>query len=289
MSASETSVRLLIKAAFLPGKSVKVTLFYAILIVAAFIWFIPVIILILTALKDAGDFAVNGTFSLPQSINWSNFTEAWDTGVKNYFFNSVLVTCIKVPTGILLESMAAFALTHMPFKWANRVFLFILIGLIVPIQMTLVPLTLLMNALSLIDTLTGLIILYIGFGIPFGVLVMRGFFRTIPTAIIEAARIDGCSYFRIFFRIALPLAMPAVITLCILDGVATWNEFILAQIFLRSDELRTLPLGLVQFSTQFSTQYDQLAAAVLISVIPVIFVFLFFQRYFVSGMAGAVK
>jgi raffinose/stachyose/melibiose transport system permease protein len=289
MSASETSVRLLIKAAFLPGKSVKVTLFYAILIVAAFIWFIPVIILILTALKDAGDFAVNGTFSLPQSINWSNFTEAWDTGVKNYFFNSVLVTCIKVPTGILLESMAAFALTHMPFKWANRVFLFILIGLIVPIQMTLVPLTLLMNALSLIDTLTGLIILYIGFGIPFGVLVMRGFFRTIPTAIIEAARIDGCSYFRIFFRIALPLAMPAVVTLCILDGVATWNEFILAQIFLRSDELRTLPLGLVQFSTQFSTQYDQLAAAVLISVIPVIFVFLFFQRYFVSGMAGAVK
>ena len=289
MSASETSVRLLIKAAFLPGKSVKVTLFYAILIVAAFIWFIPVIILILTALKDAGDFAVNGTFSLPQSIKWSNFTEAWDTGVKNYFFNSVLVTCIKVPTGILLESMAAFALTHMPFKWANRVFLFILIGLIVPIQMTLVPLTLLMNALSLIDTLTGLIILYIGFGIPFGVLVMRGFFRTIPTAIIEAARIDGCSYFRIFFRIALPLAMPAVITLCILDGVATWNEFIIAQIFLRSDEVRTLPPGLVQFSTQFSTQYDQLAAAVLISVIPVIFVFLFFQRYFVSGMAGTVK
>ena len=127
--------------------------------------------------------------------------------------------------------MAAFALTHMPFKWANRVFLFILIGLIVPIQMILVPLTLLMNALSLNHTLTGLIILYIGFGIPFGVLVMRGFFRSIPTAIIEAARIDGCSYFRIFFRIALPLAMPAVITLCILDGVATWNEFILAQIF----------------------------------------------------------
>jgi raffinose/stachyose/melibiose transport system permease protein len=127
-----------------------------------------------------------------------------------------------VPAGILLESMAAFALTHMPFKWANRVFLFILIGLIVPIQMTLVPLTLLMNSLNLIDTLTGLILLYIGFGVPFGVLVMRGFFRTIPTAIIEAARIDGCSYFRIFFRIALPLAVPAVVSLCILDGVATW-------------------------------------------------------------------
>ncbi len=277
------------KRTALPGKSLKAVLFYAALIVAALIWFAPVITLVLTALKDAGDFAINGAFSLPKSIRWSNFSEAWETGVKNYFWNSVIVTSIKVPVGIVLESLAAFALTHMHFKWADRIFTYILIGLIVPMQMTLVPLTLLMNALNLIDTLTGLTILYIGFGVPFGVLVMRGFFRTIPVAIIEAARLDGCSWFRIFYSIALPLALPAVISLCILDGVATWNEFILAQIFLRSDELRTLPLGLVQFSTQFSTQYDQLAAAVLISVAPIVLLFLFFQRYFITGMRGAVK
>jgi raffinose/stachyose/melibiose transport system permease protein len=274
--------------ALLPGKS-KVALFYGVLILATLFWLAPVITLILTALKDAGDFAVNGAFSFPKSIRWANFSEAWETGVKNYFWNSVIVTGFKVPIGIVLESMAAFALTHMHFKWADRIFTYILIGLIVPMQMTLVPLTLLMNALNLIDTLTGLTILYIGFGVPFGVLVMRGFFRTVPVDIIEAARIDGCSWFRIFYRIALPLALPAVVSLCILDGVATWNEFILAQIFLRSDELRTLPLGLVQFSTQFSTQYDQLAAAVLISVVPIVLVFLFFQRYFVAGMGGAVK
>jgi raffinose/stachyose/melibiose transport system permease protein len=271
------------------GKTTKVALFYGALILATLLWFTPVITLVLTALKDAGDFAINGAFSLPKSIRWANFSEAWQTGVQNYFWNSVIVTSIKVPTGILIESLAAFALTHMHFKWADRIFTYILIGLIVPVQMTLVPLTLLMNALNLIDTLTGLTILYIGFGVPFGVLVMRGFFRTLPTAIIEAARIDGCSWFRIFYRIALPLALPAVVSLCILDGVATWNEFILAQIFLRSDELRTLPLGLVQFSTQFSTQYDQLAAAVLISVVPIVLVFLLFQRYFVAGMGGAVK
>jgi raffinose/stachyose/melibiose transport system permease protein len=257
--------------------------------VAALIWLAPVITLVLTALKDAGDFGVNGAFSFPKSIRWENFSEAWQTGVGNYFWNSVIVTGIKVPIGILIEAMAAFALTHMQLRWANQVFVYILIGLIVPMQMTLVPLTLLMNALNLIDTLTGLIILYIGFGVPFGVLVMRGYFRTLPPAIIEAARIDGGSWFRIFFRIALPLALPAVVSLGILDGVATWNEFILAQIFLRSDELRTLPLGLVQFSTQFSTQYDQLAAAVLISVAPIMLVFLLFQRYFVAGMGGAVK
>jgi raffinose/stachyose/melibiose transport system permease protein len=276
------------RSALLPGKS-KVVIFYFALILATLFWLAPVITLILTALKDAGDFAVNGAFSLPKLIRWANFSEAWETGVKNYFWNSVIVTGFKVPIGIILESMAAFALTHMHFKWADRVFTYILIGLIVPMQMTLVPLTLLMNALNLIDTLTGLTILYIGFGVPFGVLVMRGFFRTVPVAIIEAARIDGCSWFKIFYRIALPLALPAVVSLCILDGVATWNEFILAQIFLRSDELRTLPLGLVQFSTQFSTQYDQLAAAVLISVVPIVLVFLFFQRYFVAGMGGAVK
>ena len=282
------SQSLLKKGTYLPRKS-KVALFYVALILAALLWFTPVITLVLTALRDAGDFAINGAFSLPKSIRWSNFSEAWDTGVKNYFWNSVIVTSFKVPAGIVIESLAAFALTHMHFKWADRVFTYILIGLIVPIQMTLVPLTLLMNALNLIDTLTGLTILYIGFGVPFGVLVMRGFFRTVPTAIIEAARIDGCSWFRIFYRIALPLALPAVVSLCILDGVATWNEFILAQIFLRSEELRTLPLGLVQFSTQFSTQYDQLAAAVLISVVPIVVVFLFFQRYFVAGMGEAVK
>ena len=267
----------------------KVTLFYVALVLAALIWFTPVITLVLTALKDAGDFALHGAFSLPSSLRWANFSEAWETGVKNYFWNSVIVTSVKVPTGIIIESLAAFALTHMHFKWANRIFTYILIGLIVPIQMTLVPLTLLMNALNLIDTLTGLTILYIGFGVPFGVLVMRGFFRTLPVAIIEAARLDGCSWLRIFYRIALPLALPAVVSLCILDGVATWNEFILAQIFLRSDELRTLPLGLVQFSTQFSTQYNQLAAAVLIAVVPIMLVFLFFQRYFVAGMGGSVK
>jgi raffinose/stachyose/melibiose transport system permease protein len=276
----------LIRTRSKPGKT---ALFYAFLIFIALIWITPVFTLVLTALKDAGDFAVNGAFSWPQSIRWANFSEAWETGVKNYFWNSALVTGSKVPLGIFVEALAAFALTHMNFRLANRVFAYILIGLIVPIQMTLVPLTLLMNGLNLIDTLVGLTILYIGFGVPFGVLVLRGFFRTIPTAIIEAARIDGAGWWRIFYRIALPLAAPALASLCILDGVATWNEFILAQIFLRSDELRTLPLGLVQFSTQFSTQYDQLAASVLIAVVPLVLVFLFFQRYFVSGIGGAVK
>ena len=116
------------KKEILPGQS-KVALFYLALVLAALIWFTPVITLILTALKDAGDFARNGAFSFPKSIRWANFSEAWDTGVKNYFWNSVIVTGFKVPIGIIIESLAAFALTHMHFKWADRVFTYILIGL----------------------------------------------------------------------------------------------------------------------------------------------------------------
>ncbi len=165
------------------GKTTKVALFYLALILATLLWFTPVITLVLTALKDAGDFAVNGAFSLPKFIRWANFSEAWETGVKNYFWNSVIVTGFKVPIGIALESMAAFALTHMHFKWADKVFFhYILVGLIVPMQMTLVPLTLLMNALNLIDTLTGLIILYIGFGRPSALgWLVSGFLSPDPT------------------------------------------------------------------------------------------------------------
>ena len=131
--------------------------------------------------------------------------------------------------------------------------------------------------------------MYMGFGIPFGILVMRGFFRRIPRDVVEAAMIDGCSWFAIYARIMMPLALPAVASLLILDGIATWNEFILAQIFLHSEDVRTLPLGLVHFSSEYAIQYDQIAAAVLIGITPIMIVYMFFQRYFVQGLAGAVK
>ena len=115
--------------------------FYVALSLTAVIWFAPIVMLIFTALKSAGDFAIHGALAIPTSIAWSNFSDAWDTGVKDYFWNSVIITSIKVPLGVVIEAMAAFALTHIPFRWANKIFILILLGLIVPIQMALVPLT----------------------------------------------------------------------------------------------------------------------------------------------------
>jgi raffinose/stachyose/melibiose transport system permease protein len=263
--------------------------FYIAISVAALIWSSPLFILIFTALKSANDFAQNGTFSLPQTIELSNFAKAWDIGIRTYFINSLVLTLIKVPTGVFICSLAAFALTKMRLRGAQVIFTIFVLGLIVPVQMTLVPLTTLYQHLGLIDSLPGLFFLYLGFGLPLGILILRGYFRSIPSEMIEAAFIDGCTWWDIYWRIVIPVSKPAIVSLLILDGISTWNEFILAQIFVRTQTNRTLPLGVVQFSTEFSTAYELLAAGQIISIAPLVLLYLFFQRYFVQGMTGAIK
>ena len=263
--------------------------FYGGLSLGALIWLVPVGILLLTAIRGAADVASNGTFAWPRSFAWQNFVHAWQQGVAEYFLNSLTITLIKTPLGILVSSLAAFALALMRFRHETLVFGLFLVGLIVPVQMTLVPLNMLLTRLDLIDSHAGLIFVYIGFGLPFQILVLRGFLRTLPYELVEAAVLDGCSWLRIWWQVILPLARPALVALAILDGIATWNEFILAQIFLRSSENRTLSLGVVQFSTEFSTSYDLLAAAQCITLLPALLFYIFFQRHFVRGIAGAVK
>jgi raffinose/stachyose/melibiose transport system permease protein len=263
--------------------------FYIAISVAALIWSSPLFILFFTALKSANDFAQNGTFSLPQTIELSNFAKAWDIGIRTYFMNSLVLTLIKVPTGVFICSLAAFALTKMRLRGAQVIFTIFVLGLVVPMQMTLVPLTTLYRHLGLIDSLPGLFFLYLGFGLPLGILILRGYFRSIPDEMIEAAFIDGCSWWDVYWRIVMPVSKPAIVSLLILDGISTWNEFILAQIFIRTQTNRTLPLGVVQFSTEFSTAYELLAAGQIITIMPLILLYLFFQRYFVQGMAGAIK
>jgi len=263
--------------------------FYVGLSLFALVWIAPVFILVFTALKTAQDFSHGGTFSLPKQFEWANFARAWDVGIRIYFVNSLVMTLVKVPIGIFIAAMAAFALTFLRLPGERWIFTFFIVGLVVPIQMTLVPLTLLLRSVDLIDSLYGLFWLYLGFGLPFAILGLRGYMRSIPRELIDAALIDGCSWFSVFRRIVLPLSKPAVVSLLIFDGISTWNEFILAQIFLRQNSNRTLPLGLVNFQTEFSTAYELLAAAQLITIVPLVLVYLFFQRYFVDGLSGSIK
>ena len=167
--------------------------------------------------------------------------------------------------------------------------MFFFVGMMIPMQVTLVPLNRMLTGAELINTYPGIIFVYLGFGLSYGILVLRGFMKAIPKDIDEAALIDGCGSFRLFWSIILPITKPAIATLVIMDFLSTWNELLLSSIFLTDDTMRTIPTGLMGFFGQFGVDYTLLSASVLISVLPVLIVYIFFQKYFVEGMSGAVK
>lgn len=263
-------------------------LVYLVLVLLSVFFILPVIFVAFTALKSNADLSANTFYSFPKELMWSNFAEAWNM-IKHYMGNSLLISIVKVPLGILINALAAFALTRLRFKWATGMFIFILIGMMVPMQATLVPLNMMLNAVNLNNTYPGIIFVYLGFGIPFGILVLRGFMLAIPRDLDEAAVIDGCNELDKFFRIIVPITMPAIATLFILDFLATWNEFLLAQIFITKESMQPITAGLLSFQGQHSTNYTLLNAGVLISILPVMVVYVFFQKYLISGMVGAVK
>ncbi|SFF41699.1 raffinose/stachyose/melibiose transport system permease protein [Paenibacillus algorifonticola] len=263
---------------------------YVLIVVLAAIFLLPVLFIAFTALKSSSDLLTRPFYMFPEKLQWHNFVQAWEQGrMSMYMKNTALIALVKVPLGILIEALAAFALTRLAFKGSEWLFALFLIGMMVPMQATLVPLNMILNKLGLVDTYPGIILIYLGFGIPFGILILRGFFRTIPKEIDEAALIDGCGVMGKFFKIIIPLSMPAIATLFIFDFMATWNEFLLAQIFITKDSMRTITTGLLAFRGQYSANYPLMNAGVLISVVPVLIVYVAFQKYFVSGLAGSVK
>ncbi len=259
--------------------------------IVALVWLVPFIFVVMTALRSQGEMLSNGVFSLPGAIRWSNFADAWQIGHFNvYFVNSGIVTLVKVPLSIFVASLAAYPLAQMRFRLNTAIFLFFLVGLAVPVHVTLLPVFILLKNLGILNTLLALFPPYIAFGLPFQIFVMRGFFRGIPGELLEAARIDGASELTGFWQIMLPLSAPALVTLAIIDGLHTWNEFLLALVLINSDRWKTVPLGLLNFQGEFGSNYPQLTAAILIAIAPILVVYLFFQRYLVSGLtSGALK
>lgn len=256
----------------------------------AIVWLMPFLTIVLSATRSQGDLILRGVFSLPKAIRWDNFVDAWNTGgFTDYFKNSLLLIVFKVPLGLLIASLAAYPLAKMRFKGSGIIFIYFLIGLAVPIQVTLQPLLVMMKNLGIANSLAALLPPYLAFGLPFQIFVMRGFFRLLPNELIEAVRVDGGSEMTIFFRIMLPLSLPPLATLAIIDALATWNEFLIALVLISGKASRTVPVGLLQFQGEYSSQYTLLMAGVLISIIPVLVIFVFLQRYFVAGLTGGVK
>lgn len=287
-SASITSRRLKPERRWPRGLDLVILL---LLVAFVLIWLVPFVSVIFTAIRARGDLAMNGVYSLPKSLVFDNFVRAWDVGrFDTYFGNSLFVTALKVPLGVGIAALAAYPLATIRFRFSTAVFTFFIIGLAVPIHVALVPLFTIMRTLGLQNTLWALFPPYIAFGLPFQILVMRGFFSQIPEEVLSAARVDGASEFEIFWRIVLPLSVPVLVTLFIIDALHTWNELLIALIMLSSERLRTVPLGLLNFQGQYGSDYTLFNAGIIIAILPVLLLYILMQRYIVSGLtAGALK
>jgi raffinose/stachyose/melibiose transport system permease protein len=261
------------------------------LLIVVLVWIAPFVFIVFTSLKSNTTVMGTTAFSPPQELDWTNYTAAWARGgFSTTFFNSTLITVIKVPLGLFLSSMAAYALSRMEFVGRKFIFLVVVFGTMIPFQVMLAPLFAVVSKFGLLNTYVGVILPYLAFGVPYQVFVLHGFFKAVPKELSEAALVDGASHFTIFRRIFLPISLPVLSALLIVDFVATWNEFAMALVLLQDRSMWTLPLGLMAFQGQFASDYGQLNSAIIMTVLPATIVYMIFQRYFVSGLtSGAVK
>lgn len=264
---------------------------WILLVAVAAIWIAPFVFILFSAMKANSEIMTSSAFAPPKDVAWVNFSKAWVKGnFSELFLNSVIITVVKVPVGLMISAMAAYALARIRMRWGKALLLFVLLGAMIPFQVMLAPLFTVVNGFGLIDTYLGIILPYLAFGVPYQVFILHGFFRAIPKELSEAALIDGASHFTTFRRVFLPISLPVLAALLILDFVSTWNEFAMALVLLQDKHMWTLPLGLMSFQGQFSNDYGQLNAAIVMTVIPAVIVYLIFQRYFVSGLtSGAIK
>jgi raffinose/stachyose/melibiose transport system permease protein len=263
---------------------------YLVAIVVALIVIIPLITAAINGFKSNADLLLR-PFGLPQVWIWQNYTGVLQSAsFWRMLLNSVLVMLGTTIGVVALASMPAYVFARMDFRGREWLFNFFTLGLLFPIAVAILPLYITLRQLNLVDSLWGLILPQIAFGLPGNILILRGFFGTIPRELDEAAAIDGCSPTGYYWRILLPLMRPALAAVAVLTMVVSWNNFFLPLLVLNSEQLYTLPLGIQQFQGQFGTDWGRVLAFVTISLIPTIGFYLIAERQIIAGLtAGAVK
>lgn len=228
---------------------------------------------------------------MPENWSFANYQDLFlKESMVTYFMNSVIVTGVSVVCIIFFASLIAYAIIRMPKKAGLALFGFFVVGMMVPTQVNMIPIYLLVNKLGMLDTLRGVIFVSIGFLIPIAVFILTGFMKTLPDGLIEAAKIDGASEWQTYLRVVMPLSLPSVATVVIFAFVIVWNDLLYPLLLLKSSEVKTLPIALLDFQGQYLTNYPMIFAGVIIASIPMIVAYVFLQRYFVAGMtAGSVK
>ncbi|MEU4411462.1 carbohydrate ABC transporter permease [Streptosporangium sp. NPDC023963] len=250
----------------------------------------PLVFTVNVAMKTRRDYVLD-RFSPVTSLNWDNIVTAWTSvGMARYFANSLIVVTISVVVLLLLGSMAGFALSQLQFRGSKALFLGCLAALFIPFQVIMVPLTRVMADSGLIDTYPGLILAYVAQFLPFTIFLMTSYYKTVPREIIDAARIDGNTTYGVYRRVMLPIGIPALLSVGILNALFCWNDVLISLLMMPSADHRTLMVGVTSLRGQYSDDIPTFASGVLIAAVPVLMVYLFLQRQIADGVtAGSTK
>jgi len=257
---------------------------YAILLALALAMFIPFLWSLSTSLKSAGDVHQFPPQFIPDEPTLQAYrTVLTDVPFPRWFMNSFLIALVVTMANLAFCSMGGYALARIKFPGRKVIFTVILATMMIPAQITMIPVFRILQGIGLVNTYGGLIVPFMVN--TFGIFLMKQFFESVPTELEEAAMLDGCSRFRIFWNIILPLARPALAALTIFAFLGNWNSFMMPLIIVSDPALSTLPLGLAMFRGEYFTDWPVLMAASVLIIAPVAFLYLFLQRYFVEGIA----
>lgn len=261
------------------------------LAIGAALWVYPFVWMVSASLKDPLEVFAAGLDLIPKTPIWENYQRAWsDAGFGQYLLNTVIVTVVTVALVVVRCAMAGYVLARFSFLGKKTILGVLVATLFVPTGYTIIPVVEISHQLGLLNSLTGMILALSGAAHVASVLLYAGYFRQIPKELEEAAIVDGAGFFTTFFRVMLPLAMPVTATVALLTFLSTWNAFFLPLVFTFSrPDLRTLSVGMLAFVGENSVDWSGMAAAATISLLPVVVLFILLQRYFVEGIAGAVK
>ena len=261
-----------------------------ILILFALLAVLPILVLFFNSIKPFSEFGLN-PLGPPSEIRLQNFPDAWIAGeYTKIFFNSAKLVFGSVLLCLAVSLLAGFSLAKLNPKGSTVIAIYLLVGISIPAQLYILPLFLLWKELSLLNTHVGLIIIYSALNAPFATFLIRSYMIRLPDELFDAAKLDGANTFQIFFRIALPLSWPVILTAGLIIGLAVWNEFLFALALTRSIEMRTVPVGISMMVGEFGLKWDEMMAFSVIGSLPVLILFMSVQRFVISGLsAGGVK
>ena len=262
-----------------------------IMTVLAVLFIAPLVIILNYSFKTKKELYLNSPLSLPDSLNFDNYIKAFNKlNMKETFFNTFFYTAISVLILAVLCGTTAWAIARCKKKFFKFAFIYFIVGILIPYQALFLPIYTIGYKMHLTNTRFGIIFMYVATGISFGVFLMNSFMSTVPLELEESARIDGCSVFRTYFSIVLPLLKPAMATLIIMQSFQIWNDYLLASLYVSKKQLKTLTVAIQSLFSAQTSDYTTAMAAIVISVLPIAVLFMSLQKYFIKGMTvGAVK